>query len=106
MLGSRPGDFTMTLKLRNRQPILQAILLFSSGAVLAAGTIDATATYTDTLVSPGEYQYNLTLDNTGGTTIGTFWFGWVPGAGFLPALPTDITTPAGWTATVTNTYAI
>jgi hypothetical protein len=55
----------------------------------AAG-LDATATYTDALLSNGEYQYDLTLKNTGTTTIGTYWFAWIPGAGFLSAPPTDV----------------
>jgi hypothetical protein len=67
-----------------------------------ASTIDATATYTDTLVSPGVYQYDLTLNDTGGTTIGTFWFSWIPGDNFMPVSPTDIVAPTGWQDIVTN----
>ena len=47
-------------------------------------------------------DYSITLNNTGTTTIGTFWFGWVPGNGFLSATPTNIGTPAGWTEMTTN----
>jgi PEP-CTERM motif len=66
----------------------------------AAG-LDATATYTDTLLSNGEYQYDLTLKNTGTTTIGTYWFAWIPGAGFLSPPPTDVMSPTGWTEKLT-----
>jgi hypothetical protein len=88
-------------------PQARKLALLGALAALApiayADGISATATFTDTQVSPGEYQYNLTLNNTGTTTIGTFWFSWVPGAGFMVgATPTDITSPAGWTDTVTN----
>ncbi len=57
------------------------------------------------------FQYTITLTDTGTTPIGTFWFSWVPGAGYLPDLP-SFTAPAGWTATLTdgtppaNGYAI
>jgi hypothetical protein len=67
----------------------------------AAG-ISATATITDSQISPGVYDYSVTLNNTGTTTIGTFWFGWIPGAGFLSAAPTDVISPTGWNDRLTN----
>ncbi len=70
-----------------------------------ASTLSASATYTDIQVSPGVYNYNLTLTNTGSTTIGEFWFAWVPGAGFLSATPSSIGSPSGWGSTVTNSGA-
>jgi hypothetical protein len=73
------------------------------GAVAAsAAKPTATASYTDTLVSPGEYQYNITLNNTGAAPIGVYWFSWVPGAGFLSAQPTNRMSPSGWTEQLTN----
>ncbi|MGA3130432.1 MAG: PEP-CTERM sorting domain-containing protein [Terracidiphilus sp.] len=81
---------------------LYLLVLVAALTVTAHANILATATYTDTQVSPGVYDYSLTLNNTGTTTIGTFWFSWVPGAGFLSATPTDITSPTGWTDNVTN----
>lgn len=63
----------------------------------------ATATISSgTQISPGEFQYDLTLSDTGTTTIGTFWFGWVPGDNFMPVSPTGITSPAGWQEIVTS----
>lgn len=87
-------------------PLVKKLVLLAAVTALAstahADGISATATYTDSLVSPGVYDYSITLDNTGTTTIGTFWFSWVPGAGFLSATPTNVISPAGWTDTVTN----
>jgi hypothetical protein len=80
---------------------LLAVLALFPSIALAAG-ISATATYTYDEVSPGVYDYSFTLDNTGTTTIGTFWFSWVPGAGFLSAAPSSVNSPVGWTDTVTN----
>ena len=71
-------------------------------AAASAANPTATASYTDTLVSPGLYQYNITLNNTGATPIGVYWFSWVPGAGFLSATPTNVMTPSGWTDSLTN----
>src|SRR5579864_6443641 len=73
----------------------------SIGLPASAGVM-ATATYTDSQISPGVYEYDLTLDNTGTTTIGTFWFSWIPGAGFMSATPTNITSPSNWSDIPTN----
>jgi len=66
------------------------------------GSEIATATISGTQISPGEFQYNLTLDDIGTTTLGTFWFAWVPGDNFMPASPTSITSPTGWQDIVTS----
>jgi len=83
------------------------LALATAASALAAVTVSAadpsaTATYTDIRLSSGVYQYDLTLENTGTTTIGTYWFAWVPGAGFLSAAPTDVMSPAGWSDRLTN----
>jgi hypothetical protein len=81
--------------------LLGGLICAASPGLFASG-IDATATFTDSLVSPGVYQYDLTLNNTGTTTIGTFWFSWIPGADFMPVSPTSIVSPTGWGDTVTT----
>jgi hypothetical protein len=74
----------------------------SGRPALAAG-IDSSATVVGNPVVSG-FDYSLTLTNSASSTdsIGTFWFAWVPGADFLPTAPSDIITPTGWTANVTN----
>ena len=87
-------------KLRNR---LLTLSVFAIGAALQLHAGEAaTATYTYTQPTPGTYDYSLTLNNTGTTTIGTFWFSWIPGAGFMSTAPTSINSPAGWSDAVTN----
>ena len=54
------------------------------------------------LLTDGSYQYSATLDDIGTTTIGTFWFAWIPGQDYLDTPPTNIVKPAGWTALITN----
>ena len=86
-----------------RARMLSLLVLVAVFTVTAHATgISATATYTDTLASPGVYDSSITLNDAGTTTIGTFWFGWVPGAGFLSATPTSIGSPTGWTDKTTN----
>lgn len=77
-------------------------LIFLAAQGIWADGINATATYTDSLVSPGVYQYDLTLNNTGTTTIGTFWFSWVPGDNFMSVSPTNISDPSGWGDVITT----
>jgi hypothetical protein len=62
----------------------------------------ASATITATQLAPAEWQYSVTLDDTGSTTVGTFWFAWVPGKDFLDTQPTNITSPSGWQEVVTH----
>ncbi|MFI5385253.1 MAG: hypothetical protein ACHQ50_03945 [Fimbriimonadales bacterium] len=46
------------------------------------------------------FDYTITLNNTGTTTIGTLWYSWVPGVDFMSALPTNLSAPAGWVGSV------
>jgi hypothetical protein len=82
--------------------LLFGVLTCATGPNLFASGIDATATYTDSEISPGDFQYDLTLNNTGTTTIGTFWFSWIPFAGFMSVSPTDVASPTGWSDVITN----
>jgi hypothetical protein len=84
---------------------LRFALACAASALLAApgwaGEM-ATANVTDSQIGANEYQYDLTLNNVGTTTIGTFWFSWVPGLNFMSATPTNINLPAGWTDNITT----
>jgi hypothetical protein len=65
----------------------------------AHAAITASASYTGNQISPGVFEYSITLQNTGTTNIGTFWFGWVvypPIYDLLPNIPTNVSSPAGW----------
>ncbi len=93
----------MKVRAKYSSKLLMLLVVFLAASVsIRANGIEATASYTDMLVSPGVFQYDLTLNNTGTTTIGTFWFSWIPGAGFMGVTPTDVMAPAGWTDSVTN----
>ena len=63
----------------------------------------ASATYTSVPSGP-DFQYSITLNDTGSTQIGTLWFAWddVPDQNFMTSDPTGITSPAGWSAVVTH----
>jgi len=82
--------------------ILSVTVLACAGAINLHAGIVATATYTSAPAGASGYQYDLTLTNTGTTTIGTFWFGWIPGAGFLSSAPSSVVDPTGWSDVLTN----
>jgi hypothetical protein len=87
--------------------VFLGIALAAAGLPIAdttAGTINASATITATPDGP-DYDYTITLTNTSGAgndNIGTFWFGWVPGADFLATSPLSVTDPTGWKDTITH----
>ena len=53
-------------------------------------------------IGTGDYQYTITLKDIGTTTIGTFWFAWIPGADFMPVKPLSVALTAGWTDAITH----
>jgi hypothetical protein len=64
----------------------------------------ATGTLTPVQISPGDFQYSVSLTDTGNTTVGTFWFAWddVPDQDFMSVQPTNVGSPTGWGDVVTN----
>jgi len=63
--------------------------------------LSASASITVAQLTATSYRYTITLKDTGTTPIGTFWFSWIPGEGYLPDLPT-FTSPAQWSALLTD----
>jgi hypothetical protein len=63
---------------------------------LAQGTIFASATIAEIGTAGSEFEYSLTLDNTGTVPINSFWYGWVQGSFDLPSTPTSIIALSGW----------
>jgi hypothetical protein len=80
-----------------------AMALVCCGSIsLQAQTINASGQVSGSLSSPGVYHYTLTISEGLGTTtpIGSIWYAWVPGAFYLPSVPTSASGPSGWTASI------
>jgi hypothetical protein len=77
-------------------------IAWACAAAPAAASEAASATFSSTQLSPTSWQYSLTLDDTGTTDLGTFWFAWVPGEDFMSTAPSNIADPAGWSAITTH----
>ncbi len=90
----RPGVRRVASRSARFRPVVQCLegrrlLSLGAGAKI-------TLVFTDTSTPKPTYHYALTLTDSGTTTLGTFWLAWVPGADFLPSVPTAVTDPAGW----------
>ena len=88
--------------LRSARTLSLLVAIAASAAIAHAGPLSASATISADQVSPGVYDYSIDLTNTGTTTIGTFWFSWVPGAGFLSVTPSSVWSPSNWSDALTN----
>jgi len=77
---------------------LTSALLTAALAGKAAASETATAKISATPIAGG-FQYNIALTNTStdSSTIGTYWFSWIPGDDYMEALPTSVVSPTGWT---------
>ena len=75
--------------------LVMVVPVRSFAGIAASAVISLTSSGT-------ENQYSATLKNTGTTTIGTFWYAWVPGKDFLLTSPINIGSPANWDSFVTN----
>jgi hypothetical protein len=80
---------------------LIALLILTSSQAQAQISAQATMTATP---DGANYDYTITLHNTGTTNIETFWFGWLPGYDLLTSSPTVTKTPANWTTFAESGY--
>ena len=81
-----------------------ALALVISAAATAPTYGSETASATIALASSQivgvqtQYTYDLSLTNTStdGSTVGTFWFAWIPHQSYLASNPITVSSPTGW----------
>lgn len=77
---------------------MKNLVFFSFLALTAAARADIDANGFITYTQNGsDFTYDITLNNTGTTTIGTLWYAWIPGEDYLPIAPSSTSGPANWT---------
>lgn len=82
--------------------VVSAAVVVAVGAATARGSETATGTIqlasTAMVNDQTQYTYDLSLTNTStdGSTVGTFWFAWIPGESYLATNPISVTFPSGW----------
>jgi len=85
----------------NKNPKLISIrFILALATGLAASTISSHAQSATGSLSGvpagGGFNYTLTLTNTGGTVLNSFWYGWTLSGNNLPSFPTSPGNSLGW----------
>lgn len=88
----------------NKIPQLTAncfVLALAVAAGLATSTVSssgqsATATISDVAAGGGNFDYTITLKNTGTQSLNSFWYGWTQSGNNLPSDPTSAANSLGW----------
>jgi hypothetical protein len=75
-----------------------AALLVASQSTTQAQS--ATATISDVAAGGGVFDYTIILDNTGGTSLNSFWYGWTQSGNNLPSDPSNAGNSLGWANTL------
>src|ERR1700753_1111245 len=99
-----PGDTASIRKIQGGWRMfyrLMPSIIFLVSVLPLWGDERAAATLSFTQINTTTYHYKITLNNTGTTNVGTFWFAWVPGEDFMPTSPTNISSPPSWTSQIT-----
>lgn len=91
----------MSAKYLNRVTILCGVATAACTAIAPQTTTYAGETGSATIIAQpdgSQWQYALDLTNTSvdGSTVGTFWFSWIPGQSYLASNPTNVFAPTGW----------
>jgi hypothetical protein len=73
-----------------------ALLSIAVCAGAAQAQLSGSAVLTATDLGGGMTHYAATVHNAGTTTVGTFWYAWIPSLDFMPDAPQNIAVPAGW----------
>ena len=77
-----------------------AITASATAPAYGSETASATIALTSSAVVGGQtrYTYDLSLANTStdGSTVGTFWFAWIPGQSYLANNPITVSSPTVW----------
>ena len=69
-------------------PVSLALAIAISLAIsrLSSDAQSATATISGVLAGGGNFDYTITLKNTGGDTLNSFWYGWTLSGNNLPSV--------------------
>jgi hypothetical protein len=89
------------MSLKNKFSSIFLTLAGAAGFVLTAGSTQAqsaSATISGNAVAGG-YDYTITLTDTTGSSIDSFWYGWTTAGNNLASVPTTIGNNLGWANT-------
>jgi hypothetical protein len=83
-----------------------AVIVGLAASAVSGRAQGATGTLTGVQVGVN-YDYTLTLNNTGSVALESLWYAWIPGFFFLPSTPSSASGTAngatsGWTASIVS----
>jgi hypothetical protein len=96
------------LKQRKRADPVKTFVFVACATLLASSPLWAAEQASVTVITKpvansSNFEYDLTLNDTGTTTIGTLWFAWSNfGYNFLSTSPISENSPTGWSSTIVN----
>ena len=73
-----------------------AIAICVAFSRISSDAQSATATISGGSIGGGNFDYTITLKNTGGLTLNSFWYGWTLSGDNLPSDPSSATNALGW----------
>jgi hypothetical protein len=91
----------MTNKPTFKSIYLTLVAVAGFAASTASSQAQASATISDTAVTGG-FDYTITLNNTTGSSLDSFWYGWTTVGNNLPSIPSTAANSIGWANTVSG----
>jgi hypothetical protein len=84
----------------NRFALALAVATGLAASTLSSQAQSATATISDVPVAGGDFDYTLTLKNTGTQSLNSFWYGWTTSGNNLPSDPISAANSLGWVSDI------
>jgi hypothetical protein len=101
----RNTNMTMKMKLFSSRFVL-TVAAGLAACGLQAQSISATGTLSETPGTGGNFDYTLTVANTGSIPIEGVWYGWTTSGNNLPSTPTVPASTSGWAAALFSSTSI
>ncbi len=67
-----------------------------TASIVSGRAQSASATISGVAAGGGNYDYTITLQNTGSANLNSFWYGWTTSGNNLPSNPTSAANSLGW----------
>jgi hypothetical protein len=76
--------------------LVLAVAVCLASSRISSEAQSATATISGGSIGGGNFDYTVTLKNTSGFTLNSFWYGWTLSGNNLPSNPSSATNSLGW----------
>jgi hypothetical protein len=87
---------TQKEKIMNKLSVLTASCFVLAASAISSHAQSAIATISEVTGTGGNFDYTITLKNTGTLDLNSFWYGWTTSGNNLPSNPTSPGNSLGW----------